>query len=271
MEIFRLNKFTYFCNSKVIIPNDKTKFYNMKIMNRIASFLAIAVFSVLSASAQQEYKVNVGQFDKIQLSDNINVVYSCVPDSSGYAAYTSERNMADAYIFTNKKGTLKISVSEEYTDKDNLPTVRVYSDFITGVENSSKSLLHVDLGFSTPTFSIKLVGNGKIVVNNVRSNELSATIATGNGTIAVNGKCDKASFKMVGTGVIQADGLEATSVKCTNMGTGTIGCWATKTLDVRGIGSTKVYYKGNPEIKKVGGGKVFPLTEASAEGESSEE
>lgn len=243
----------------------------MKLIFKIIASISLIIAPAFMSSAQQDYKVNVGQFDKIQLSDNVNVVYSCVPDSSGYASYTSERNMADAYIFTNKKGTLKITISEEYKNKTDLPAIRLYSDFLVSVENSSKSLLHIDLGVATPTFSAKIIGNGKIVVNNVKANEMSATIATGNGTIVVSGKCIKASFKMVGAGVIQADELEAEDVKCTNLGSGSIGCWAVKTLDVRGIGTTKVYYKGKPEIKKVGGGKIFPLTDSETSNDDESE
>ena len=70
---------------------------------------------------------------------------------------------------------------------------------------------------------------------------------------------------MVGTGTIQADELKADRVNCKIMGGGNIGCWATESLDVRGIGSTRIYYKGKPKIKKVGGGKVLPLTAATEE------
>ena len=54
--------------------------------------------------------------------------------------------------------------------------------------------------------------------------------------------------------------MRAEIVNCKIIGSGSIGCWCLSKLDVRGIGSTKIYYKGTPEIKKVGGGKLFPLT-----------
>lgn len=232
----------------------------------------MAVLSVFAAGAQHRYSVNVGQFDKIQISDKINVIYTNVPDSTGMAAYTSDRDMADAFIFTNKKGTLKISISEEYKEKkEALPVVNLYSDFLLGVENSAECVLRADLSVQSPTFSARLVGNGKIIATNLRANEISATLATGNGTIALEGKCSKASYKMVGAGLIQADAMEAEVVKCIIAGTGSIGCWAEKNLDVRGIGSTKIYYKGQPEIKKVGGGKIFPLTAADSAAVSEDE
>ena len=30
---------------------------------------------------------------------------------------------------------------------------------------------------------------------------------------------------------------------------------------MKGIGSTKIYYKGDPKVKKTGGGKLFPIPE----------
>ena len=68
--------------------------------------------------------------------------------------------------------------------------------------------------------------------------------------------------------MIQADGLEAQSVKCSVLGTGSIGCWAVDNLDVRGIGTTKIYYRGEPKVKKVGGARLLPIYEEPQSGAS---
>ena len=116
-----------------------------------------------------------------------------------------------------------------------------------------------------PTFYAKLIGNGKIVANEVKANEVEANFVTGNGEIIIGGSCKLAKYKMVGAGTIQADEMKADAVQCKVMGAGNIGCWPVDKLDVRGIGSTKIYYKGSPEVKKVGGGKLFPLSEEKEE------
>ncbi len=79
--------------------------------------------------------------------------------------------------------------------------------------------------------------------------EVNGKIATGNGTLVIDGSCDKANYSFMGTGVIQADGMKAEEVSVKASGTGSIGVWAEKKLTIMGAGSTKVYYKGNPEIK----------------------
>lgn len=78
--------------------------------------------------------------------------------------------------------------------------------------------------------------------------------------MVVGGECQRANVKFMGTGVIQADELKAVDVKVKAGGTGSIGVWPQESLAVSGVGSTKVYYKGNPEIKnRTVGVKTLPM------------
>lgn len=218
---------------------------------------------VLSSQAQivEKYKVEVGQFDKLKVTDNVNVVYRCLPDSSGYVQYEGGKEFADAFIITPKNGTLRIQVSTEDVGNPNLPTLYVYSDFLTSVENSSSFSVIVENPAPCAEFSAKEVGNGSVTVENLKANVVKAMLATGNGTVNISGRCQEAQLKMVGTGVISADRLEADDVKCKILGSGSIGCWPLEKMTVKGIGSTKIYYKGDPVVKKSGGGKLFRLPE----------
>lgn len=227
-------------------------------------FLLLGLFVGLGTQAQetQQYKVEVGQFDKIKVTDNVNVVYRCLPDSTGFIQYRGSKEFADAFIITPKSdGTLRIQVSTEDVGNPNLPTLYIYSDFLTSVENSSSFSVLVENPAPCAEFKVTQVGNGSIAVENLKTNKLSATLNTGNGTVNVSGNALTAIYKMVGTGIISADRLEAEDVQCKILGSGSIGCWAVSSLTVKGIGSTKIYYKGDPKIKKSGGGKLYPLPE----------
>lgn len=231
-------------------------------MKKFFIALSSALLSITGISAQKHtYKLNVGMFDKVNICDNVNVEYRCVPDSAGYIAFEGEEEFADAFIFSNSKGKLKVQVNTEDVNSPNLPTLRLYSHFLTEIENGSNFTTTIEGMISVPNFNAKQIGNGKIIIRNLQANEVNAGIATGNGEIILSGKCDIANFKMVGTGSIQGENLVAQTVKCHILGSGSILCDAEKRLEVRGIGSTKVYYSGDPEIKKVGGGKVYPLTQ----------
>lgn len=229
-------------------------------MKKIFALLLTIVLAAPCMNAQKHsYRLNVGMFDKLKISDNVNVEYRCLPDSAGYVTYEGEPEFADAFIFSNSKGELKIQVNTEDVNNPNLPSIRVYSQFLTKVENGSDFTTVIGNKISVPSLHVKLIGNGKIIVRDVESNQVNAAITTGNGSIIISGKCDIAEFKMLGTGTIQGENLDSKTVKCHILGSGDIFCNASQKLDVRGIGSTKIYYAGNPEIKKVGGGKVFPI------------
>lgn len=218
-----------------------------------------------NAEKINEYIFEVGEFNKIRVLDNVNVIYRCVPDSTGLAAYHGVEDFRDAFIFTNNNGTLKIQVTTDDVNKPGLPTIRVYSDYLTEAENSSVFTLKVENPAPCAEFKARQEGNGAVHVEGIRSTKATGILATGMGTIVLAGQCNSASLKMIGTGIIQADRLKAASVDCRIMGSGTIGCWPTENLKVKGIGSTKIFYKGNPEIKKTGGGKILPLSDQDSE------
>lgn len=216
---------------------------------------------IVLAQSVDTYTIKVGQFNRLKVVDDVNVVYRQNPDSTGMARFSGAKEFADAFILTPKDGQLKVQVSTEDIGKPYLPTLYVYSDFLTHVENSSNFTVSIENLAPCAEFNATLVGNGVIFVEDLKSNVVKANINTGNGSINISGKCRDALFRMVGTGIIQADRMEAETVKCSIFGGGTIGCWAKDKLNVKGIGSTKIYYKGDPEVKKSGGGKVIPLPE----------
>lgn len=228
-------------------------------------YLYLLLLSLIAFSLHaevQDYKVEVGQFDKLKILDNVNVVYRCNADSTGLVQYRGEKEFADAFIITPKPdGTLRIQVSTEDVGHPNLPTLYVYSDFLTAVENSSAFSVVVENPAPCAEFKATQIGNGSVAVENLKTNKLTASLSTGNGTVNVSGSALTAVLKMLGTGIISADRLKADKVQCKILGSGSIGCWPVATLSVKGIGSTKIYYKGDPKIKKSGGGKLFPLPE----------
>lgn len=228
--------------------------------------LIIVYLSCLLVNAQElgNYRINIGQFDKVKVYDNVNVIYRCLPDSSGYVQFQGSAEFENAFILNVKNdGTLKIQVEPALAGKPNLPTLHIYSDFLVSVENSSDKNLIVLKPEPCAEFSAVQMGNGEVIIEDIKANKVKAAITTGNGTVNISGSCINAEFRMVGAGLIAADRLQAENVQCRILGTGSIGCWPIETLSVKGIGTTKIYYKGNPEIKKTGGGKLYELPDDS--------
>ncbi len=67
------------------------------------------------------YTTYCGPFDKIEVTDNVNVVYECRQDSAGYLTYSGAHRFADAFILNNNKGKLKIQVNTEDVNDPELP------------------------------------------------------------------------------------------------------------------------------------------------------
>lgn len=207
----------------------------------------------------KQFKLPVGQFNKVAVDDNVNVVYIGGDGSPSRVAYEGDQKYARAFIITQNGNKLRIQVETAFVDDPQLPTLYVYSDFLESASISAETTLTLKSVAPGSKLDLSVMGNGAISAEKVRATKVSAAIKSGNGTISVAGNCQVANFNMLGNGTIQADRLEAATVNCKIFGTGSIGCWPVNLLKVHGIGSTKIYYKGTPEINKKGGGKLFPL------------
>lgn len=207
----------------------------------------------------KKFTLPVGQFSKISVDDCVNVVYVGGDGSPSRVVYEGDQKYAKAFIITHKGNKLRIQVETIYVEDPELPTLYVYSDFLENASLSATSTLTLKSVAPSSKLELSVMGNGSIDAENIRVTKVGAAIKSGNGTISISGHAQQADFTMVGNGTIQADRLEATNVNCKMLGNGSIGCWPVDKLKVMGIGNTKVYYKGSPEIEKKGGGKLFPL------------
>lgn len=229
-------------------------------MKTLTAILLSLCFLGASASGLVKYELKVNEFHELKVVDAIRVVYSSSADSAGMAVFTCPSEQASALIFNNKNGKLSMQISTESVGSKDLPVVYVYSSYLNKIENSGDSLVKAVKIADCPKFTATLIGNGRLSVPEVTATEVNAAMQTGNGALVVGGKCQRANIKFMGTGVIQADELDAVDVSVKAGGTGSIGVWAEKSLSVSGVGSTKVYYKGNPEIKnRTVGVKTLPL------------
>lgn len=232
-------------------------------MRKIILLVTLLMATAYVATAQEtleEFKLKVGSFSKLKVSNSINVQYRCDRDSAGLAVFKAPASQAKCFLISNNgKGQLKVETALMEPPVAKLPTLTVYSEFLTEAENAGDSTVVIKSVAACPEFKVRQIGNGRIVVDNITATNVNAFLNTGNGTIVVSGSCQKATLKMVGTGLIQADELNAQDVTCKILGSGSIGCWPMYNLNVSGIGSTKIYYRGVPTVKKRGGGKLYQI------------
>lgn len=214
------------------------------------------------AQTPTRYELDVKEFSELKVVDGINVDYKCVPDSAGKAVFYATADVASTVMFVPNKSKLEIQLATNDKKRTDLPTITVYSTYLTFIENAGDSTVRVLSVAEGPKFKARQIGNGRLVVRNVAATQVEASLDTGNGNVVIYGKADKAKLSCTGTGHIQADELVADETKCSLWGTGSIGCYAAKTLNIAGAGSGKVFYVGNPEIKNRSiGVKTSPLDE----------
>lgn len=209
--------------------------------------LAIAALSTYAATPSR-YELDVKDFNELKVIEGINVDYACSADSAGKAVFTATPELASVIMFTNNNGKLEMQISTEGIDYHNLPTVKVYSNFLTKIENSGDSTVRVLSLAAGPKFKARLIGNGRLVIKDIHATNVEAALATGKGNLIISGDCTRAKLSMTGTGTVEADNLKvAEDTRCILAGTGSIGCYPVNKLKVLGAASGKVYYRGKPK------------------------
>ncbi|MBO4945032.1 MAG: DUF2807 domain-containing protein [Muribaculaceae bacterium] len=214
----------------------------------ILSILSIVLTAVAANAQTTDYELKVNDFFELKVVDPVDVVYRYHPDSVGMATFRTDAAHASGILFQQSDKKLTIELSPE-APRTGLPVVTVYSTSLIKAENGGAGKLTVVRPQRVPKFKAKLIGNGRMQVEGVEAQSVEASIATGNGTLIVSGKCDIASLSNTGSGQLQADELQARQIKASMWGTGSIGCNPAESLSVTGAGSGKVYYLGQPAVK----------------------
>lgn len=238
-------------------------------MNRLNTTLAIIAALCITTATQaqeKEYKIEVGNFCELSVTDNLSVEYRFSTDSAGYAVFTTQPDIAHAIVCTNNaKSKLSLQLSDKGITADKLPVITLYSTELLQVTNEGKGAVNILQLRPVSKFTAKTYNNGSITVNGLDAEEANLNILTGKGTIKVSGACQKLDCKNVGTGVIEARNLEADEINCSIVGTGHIYCNSTGgPLVIKGTGSGKVHYKGTPssiKLRKLGSIKALPITD----------
>ena len=238
-------------------------------MNSLKITLAIIATLCIATTAQaqeKEYKMEVGNFYELSVTDNLSVEYRFSTDSAGYAVFTAHPDVAHAIVLSNSaKGKLSIKLNDKSLRANLLPIITLYSTELLQVSNEGKGAVNILQLRPVSKFTAKTYDNGSITVNGLDAEEASLNILTGKGKITVSGTTGKLDCKNVGTGVIEARNLEAHDINCSIVGTGHIYCNSTGgPLVLKGTGSGKVHYKGTPsniKLRQLGSIKAVPITD----------
>ncbi len=217
----------------------------------LCALLPAFIWTAASAQDIKHYELSVDEFHILEVIDDINVDYVYDALRAGKVEYETTEAYASAFTFsTDKNGKLTIELAERDNKLTDLPTIKVYSTFLTKAVNEGDSTVRVLSIAPGASFTANLIGDGRLVVRDLKVNTIDASILKGKGTLVAYGMANSASLSVTGSGQIQADELQCKNVRCSLTGTGQVFCFPTETLNVKGIGSVKVFYRGTPKIKK---------------------
>lgn len=202
------------------------------------------------------YQLDIKDFGELQVVDNLNVIHRCNPDSAGFAVFTCPKDVVPHLLFTNTKNKLKIQTQNDDNVIREFPTVTVYSSFLSSAENSGDSTVIVDKPAPGAVFKARIIGNGTLIVRDIHATQTEGKLDTGRGHLVLTGATRTAKLTNIGTGTIEAGNLTAENGVVTILGTGAIDCNVSKDLMVKGMGTGKVYVKGDPKIKQRSIGSV---------------
>ena len=108
----------------------------MKVLKHLLIVAAAVAACQSSYSQKAPYKLDVGDFSELKVTDGINVEYYSSTDSAGMAYFECEPETAQMLMFTNKKNSLNIQIASDGAVVSDLPTIRVYSMTLQKIENS---------------------------------------------------------------------------------------------------------------------------------------
>ena len=148
----------------------------------------LLIMAVLMSALQinaREFTLPVGQFSKLSVDDNVNVIYMGADGTPSRVTYDGDQKYARAFIITHKGNKLRIQVETLFVDDPELPTLYVYSDFLENASLSAESTLTLKSVAPGSSLDLSVMGNGNIVADNVRATKVGASIKSGNGTISV--------------------------------------------------------------------------------------
>lgn len=218
---------------------------------------ALAALAALAAAAEsQDFKVN--RFQQVKVTGPLNVDCVYAPDSVGIITVNAANPDQISWVEASSAGDklkLRLILPDDMRSgvapvPANLPSVKVYTNYLTSVENEGDSTVRVLTATNVPSFNARLMGNGRLSVRGISADKLKAVLFSGRGTMALNGEADSATYSVTGVGTIEADGVTCREAKVRLTGTGSVGVHATKKLTISGSGSGTVYVKGAPDIKK---------------------
>ncbi len=215
--------------------------------SKITSLVLFLFFLGFSAQAQTETRTP-GNFNAIESGGSWNVYITI--GSRDEVRLESKGFDLNKVITEVKNGKLEITLEKgnhRNVNFDAYVTVKVLESIGTG----GSGHMIVQSNINSDRFNIGQSGSGNVRMQMLNTGTLNVGMSGSGDVFIEGGNADSANIGQSGSG--DFDGLEliANAVKIGKSGSGNTSIGANESLVVGSSGSGNVYYKGNPDNKKI--------------------
>lgn len=215
--------------------------------SKITAFVLLLFFMGVTAQAQTETRTP-GKFTAVESGGSWNVYITL--GSKDEVKLVSKGFDLDKVITEVENGKLEIKL-----EKGNYRNVN-FEAYVTvreleSIGSGGSGDMIVESNISSGKFNIGQSGSGNVTLKMLEVGSLNVGMSGSGNMYVAGGSADSAKIGQSGSGDFDGLDLMATSVKIGKSGSGTTSIGASETLIVGSSGSGNVYYKGNPENKKI--------------------
>jgi len=203
-------------------------------------------------------RIEIGDYDKVILNVPAEVFYQQFSDSTPYLQIHTDENIFRALDVRVQDNQLIIDVKKDSVIKPTQFTIYTASSNLNRVSVAGAGKIRLKGEVNAEDFNLDIAGSGNFLSDSLICDKLTASIV-GSGNAQLTGASNSSSFKITGTGSIQAFSYLVQESDCHILGSGNIETWVTNKLDVNITGSGNLTYRGNPKSinnNTLGSGKV---------------
>jgi hypothetical protein len=203
-------------------------------------------------------QLDITDYEEISLNISADVFYQQFSDSAPYLQIRTDENIFASLDVKVEGRKLIISTKKDSVIKPSKLTIYTCSRNLKEVKITGSGDITLKGEVNAKNFDLSISGSGSLFVDSLVCKDIEAKI-TGSGNAKLIGVSSSASFKVTGSGDIQAYNFYVENAKCTVTGSGDIQTNVYKKLEAQVTGSGDILYRGTPETvnsKITGSGSV---------------
>jgi hypothetical protein len=206
-------------------------------------------------------RINIEDYESVVLKIPGEVNYQQFSDSTPYLQIHTDENVLKALDVRVQDNQLIIEAKKDSILKPSQLTIYTCSHNLNRAELYGSGELRLKGEVNAKNFNLSVYGSGNFIADSLICEKME-TNTFGSGNTQLTGASVHSSFKVTGSGSIQAFNFLVQELDCGIIGSGNIEALITKKLDANIIGSGNLSYRGDPEsIHKnvAGSGKIIPV------------